>query len=93
MDKKARLASIAALAAIVQLSAAGEDRRIDRLVLLDDGTWWVLDYKLGATPEREPAYLAQMRSYVQAVRELQPGEPVRAALISGSGRFVPVGEE
>ncbi|MFG6457890.1 UvrD-helicase domain-containing protein [Roseateles sp. BYS96W] len=77
----------------VGINAAGEDRRIDRLVLLDDGTWWVLDYKLGATPEREPAYLAQMRSYVQAVRELQPGEPVRAALISGSGRFVPVGEE
>jgi ATP-dependent helicase/nuclease subunit A len=75
----------------VAINATGDDRRIDRLVQLDDGTWWVLDYKLGATPEREPAYLAQMRSYVEAVQALQPGEPVRAALISGTGRFVVVG--
>jgi ATP-dependent helicase/nuclease subunit A len=75
----------------VAVNAAGEERRIDRLVLLDDGVWWVLDYKLGATPEDEPMYLEQMRSYVAAVQNLQPGEPVRAALISGTGRFVPVG--
>ncbi|PTT85789.1 hypothetical protein DBR42_14160, partial [Pelomonas sp. HMWF004] len=75
----------------VAINAAGDDRRIDRLVQRDDGVWWVLDYKLGATPEQEPAYLAQMRSYVAAVQSLQPGEPVRAALISGSGRFIPVG--
>lgn len=74
----------------VGINAAGDDRRIDRLVQRDDGTWWVLDYKLGATPEREPAYIEQMRSYVAAVQALQPGEPVRAALISGTGRFVPV---
>jgi len=74
----------------VAINAAGDDRRIDRLVQLDDGSWWVLDYKLGATPEREPAYIEQMRSYVAAVRALQPGETVRAALISGTGRFVPV---
>jgi ATP-dependent helicase/nuclease subunit A len=59
-------------------------------VLLDDGAWWVLDYKLGGTPEREPAYIEQMRSYVAAVQNLQPGEPVKAALISGTGRFIPV---
>jgi len=74
----------------VAINAAGDDRRIDRLVQQDDGTWWVLDYKLGATPEREPAYIEQMRAYVAAVQALQPGEPVRAALISGTGRFVPV---
>jgi len=74
----------------VAINAAGDDRRIDRLVQRDDGTWWVLDYKLGATPEREPAYIEQMRGYVAAVQALQPGEPVRAALISGTGRFVPV---
>jgi ATP-dependent helicase/nuclease subunit A len=74
----------------VAINAAGEDRRIDRLVQLDDGVWWVLDYKLGATPEREPAYIEQMRSYVAAIQKLQPGEPVCAALISGTGRFVPV---
>jgi ATP-dependent helicase/nuclease subunit A len=74
----------------VAIDAGGEERRIDRLVLLDDGAWWVLDYKLGATPEREPAYIEQMRSYVAAVQNLQPGEPVKAALISGTGRFIPV---
>ena len=74
----------------VAINATGEDRRIDRLVQLDDGVWWVLDYKLGATPEQEPAYLAQMRGYVAAVQNLQPGEPVRAALISGTGRLVVV---
>lgn len=74
----------------VAVGQGGEDQRIDRLVQKRDGTWWVLDYKLGATPEREPAYLAQMRGYVAAVQLLQPGEPVKAALISGTGRFVPV---
>lgn len=68
-----------------------KDQRIDRLVQRLDGSWWVLDYKLGATPEREAAYLAQMQGYVAAVQALQPGEPVRAALISGTGRFIPVG--
>jgi ATP-dependent helicase/nuclease subunit A len=75
----------------VAVGQGGDDQRIDRLVQLRDGSWWVLDYKLGATPEREPAYLAQMRGYVAAVQALQPGEPVRAALISGTGRFIPVG--
>jgi len=75
----------------VAVGQGGEDQRIDRLVQLDDGCWWVLDYKLGATPEREPAYLAQMQGYVAAVQALQPGEPVKAALISGTGRLVPVG--
>lgn len=72
----------------VAINAAGDERRIDRLVQMDDGVWWVLDYKLGATPEREPAYIEQMRGYVAAIQELQPGEPVRAALISGTGRLV-----
>ncbi|MFT7724588.1 MAG: UvrD-helicase domain-containing protein [Roseateles sp.] len=75
----------------VAVGQGGEDQRIDRLVQTRDGTWWVLDYKLGSAPERDPAYLAQMRGYVAAVQALQPGEPVRAALISGTGRLVPVG--
>jgi ATP-dependent helicase/nuclease subunit A len=74
----------------VAVGQGGEDQRIDRLVHRRDGSWWVLDYKLGATPEREPAYLEQMRGYVAAVQALQPGEPVRAALISGTGRLVVV---
>ncbi|MFT7774391.1 UvrD-helicase domain-containing protein [Roseateles sp.] len=75
----------------VAVGKGGDDQRIDRLVQRRDGIWWVLDYKLGATPERETAYLEQMRGYVAAVQALQPGEPVRAALISGTGRFIPVG--
>ncbi|MFN3862323.1 MAG: PD-(D/E)XK nuclease family protein, partial [Roseateles sp.] len=75
----------------VPVGQGSDDQRIDRLVQKRDGSWWVLDYKLGATPEREPAYIAQMRGYVAAVQALQPGEPVHAALISGTGRLVPVG--
>lgn len=74
----------------VAVGQGADDQRIDRLVQLRDGSWWVLDYKLGATPEREPAYLAQMQGYVAAVQRLQPGETVRAALISGTGRFIAV---
>ena len=74
----------------VSVSAAGEERRIDRLVQLGDGCWWVLDYKLGVSPEHEPAYRDQLRTYQAAVQALQPGEPVRAGLISGSGRLIQI---
>lgn len=71
--------------------AAGAEGRIDRLVLRRatadaPATWWVLDYKLGLTPEAVPAYHEQLKGYVAAVQALQPGEPVRAALIGGDGR-------
>ena len=75
----------------VPVSVAGLDRRIDRLVCLSGTggpTWWVLDYKLGDTPEQNPLYIEQLRSYRNAVQILQPGEPIRAALITGQGRFI-----
>jgi ATP-dependent helicase/nuclease subunit A len=72
----------------VAVSLDGQDQRIDRLVQRRDGTWWVLDYKLGARPELEAGYLDQLRGYVAAVQVLQPGEAVRAALISGQGRLI-----
>src|SRR5262249_2168393 len=56
----------------VPISFEGQDLRLDRLVQLDDGCWWVLDYKLGAEPEARPEYIEQMRRYVAAVRLLQP---------------------
>jgi len=74
----------------VAIEHAGEDLRIDRLVRRD-GAWWVLDYKLGSEPEHSAEYLAQMRRYREAVARLQPDEPVRSALITARGRFVPVG--
>ncbi|HEY4080344.1 MAG TPA: UvrD-helicase domain-containing protein [Burkholderiaceae bacterium] len=73
----------------VPLSLDGADMRLDRLVCLQEtGEWWVLDYKLGSQPEARPEYLEQLRRYVAAVQVLQPGEPVRAALISAQGRLV-----
>ena len=79
----------------VAVTVGEAEGRIDRLVqrratATEPPTWWVLDYKLGRTPEAVEAYHAQLRGYVAAVQALQPGESVRAALISGEGRVVPV---
>ena len=71
----------------VPVTEGGEALRIDRLVCRG-GTWWVLDYKLGHHPERQPEYQAQLARYVAAVRALQPGEPVRAAFVSGNGLVI-----
>ena len=72
----------------------GELLRIDRLVLLQVGdaapTWWVLDYKLQAGPASLPLYREQLARYVRAVAALQPGEAVRAALITGDGALLPL---
>jgi len=72
----------------VAVTLDGGEGRIDRLVQRCDGCWWVLDYKLGLAPEAVQAYHQQLRGYVAAVQALQPGEPVKAALISGEGRVV-----
>ena len=77
----------------VALSWEGQDMRLDRLVCrngtgLEGPVWWVLDYKLHGTPEQNPEYLAQLRRYRAAVQLLQPGEPVRTALITAQGRLV-----
>ncbi|MCE4557725.1 UvrD-helicase domain-containing protein [Roseateles cellulosilyticus] len=77
----------------VPVTVTGGEGRIDRLVhrratATEPAAWWVLDYKLGLTPEAVQAYHEQLRGYVAAVQALQPGEPVRAALISGTGRVV-----
>ncbi|MFG6489190.1 UvrD-helicase domain-containing protein [Roseateles sp. BYS78W] len=72
----------------VAVALDGGEGRIDRLVQYRDGCWWVLDYKLGLSPEAVQTYHQQLRGYVAAVQALQPGEPVKAALISGEGRVV-----
>ena len=71
----------------------GQSLRIDRLVQrravqADDALagWWVLDYKLGATPEQEPAYVAQMRGYVADACD--DGPRLRVADVRGI-RFIP----
>lgn len=76
----------------VVVSWRGQDLRIDRLVCLrgeaSAPVWWVLDYKLNPAPQQQPEYLQQLLRYREAVRELQPGEPVRTAFINGQGRLI-----
>jgi len=69
---------------------AGQVLRIDRLVrtLGDAPTWWVLDYKLDAAPQRVPAYCDQLAAYRRAVQAVQPGDLVRAAFVSGAGELI-----
>jgi ATP-dependent helicase/nuclease subunit A len=76
----------------VALMLDGEPQRLDRLVQLADGTWWVLDYKLQHRPQDLPAYHQQLRRYREAVRRAQPGAAVRCAFISGEGAVIEVGE-
>lgn len=77
----------------VPVSWQGQDMRIDRLVCRDEpgegaAVWWVLDYKLNPAPHTQAEYLAQLRGYRAAVQAMQPGEPVRAAFITGQGRLI-----
>lgn len=73
--------------------AAGDVRRIDRLVRLagPEPGWWVLDYKLAGAPERDPVLLAQLAEYRAAVAALAPGERVRAAFVTGRGELIELG--
>lgn len=79
----------------VVLAGTGDVLRLDRLVLRDEPgagpTWWVLDYKLEAAPERDPALCGQLRRYLAAVAAAQPGTAVRAAFITGQGRRIELG--
>jgi ATP-dependent helicase/nuclease subunit A len=79
---------------VAYVGPAGELRRMDRVVLRDDGLW-VLDYKTGATAlaglaDNAP-YTAQMREYRAAAEQLWPGHPVRTALIDLEGRLHEIG--
>ena len=75
------------------MSVAGEVRRIDRLVHVDEGdsaVWWVLDYKLRHDPQALAPYRQQLLDYRDAVRAAQPGHAVRCAFITGDGRVVEI---
>lgn len=74
----------------VELFHQGELLRLDRLVRqrgtsTAPGAWWVLDFKSAEHPERQPALLAQMRRYQQALADTRPGEVVRLAFINPQG--------
>ncbi|MDH4464451.1 MAG: UvrD-helicase domain-containing protein [Acidovorax sp.] len=74
----------------------GQSLRIDRLVHCYEPAaragWWVLDYKSAHQPERQPALVAQMALYRQAVQSQTPGERVFAAFLTGDGRLALVAD-
>ena len=65
------------------VNAAGELKRIDRLVEFDDEVW-VLDYKLGSS-EEPSRHRAQMREYQAAMQSVYAGKTVRCALLFADG--------
>ncbi len=73
----------------VALGWHGQSLRLDRLVRrADTRTWWVLDYKSAALPQRQPELLAQLHTYRAAVQAAYPGEAVRAAFVTAQGAVV-----
>jgi len=50
----------------------------------------VLDNQLEAAPQHDPAHAAQLAAYVAAVRRLNPGDVVRAALVGADGSVHPL---
>jgi len=65
------------------VNAAGEMKRIDRLVEYDDEVW-ILDYKTGETADPAP-YRAQMTEYQNAMQSVYAGKKIRCALLFADG--------
>ena len=66
---------------------------IDQLVQLDDGCWWVLDYKLTSDPAADASLREQLARYRAAVRQLvSSDEPVRAAFVTAAGALQELAE-
>jgi len=79
---------------VAYVTAAGETRRIDRLVEFEDEVW-VLDYKTGVLPESAAVlaeYEAQVLEYAAAISAVADGRGVHAMLLfsNGAHRIVPV---
>lgn len=86
-------AEVPIVAVIPRPEGAGPPLRIagqiDRLAIGDGGAL-IVDYKTNRAPPRSPedvapAYLYQLAAYALAVREIVPGQPVRAALLWTQG--------
>ncbi|KXS33803.1 MAG: Exodeoxyribonuclease V [Candidatus Gallionella acididurans] len=67
------------------VNAAGELKRIDRLVEFG-GEVWVLDYKTGDSADSAP-YRAQMLEYRTAMQSVYAGKKVRCALLFADGEL------
>jgi ATP-dependent helicase/nuclease subunit A len=78
----------------VELLHQGRLLRLDRLVRRTAPAaaagWWVLDYKMTTTPERQPELVAQLLGYRAAVQAAYPDQAVTAAFLTGNGRQVVV---
>lgn len=76
-------------------TAAGESRRLDRLVEFEDSVW-ILDFKAAERAEEgnlaacAAPYLGQMREYRAAMEGVFAPKPVRAVLVFGNGGVVEV---
>ena len=77
----------------VELTHEGQRLRIDRLVrrrasATEPETWWVLDYKSAAHPERDALLQTQLARYRAAIKRLHPGQAVRVAFLNGEGKLL-----
>ncbi|MEI7455608.1 MAG: UvrD-helicase domain-containing protein [Nitrosomonadales bacterium] len=70
------------------VNAAGQLRRIDRLVEFDTEVW-VLDYKTGLNSEMQ-SHTAQLEEYRIAMQAVYPDKTVRCAVIFGDGKLLEV---
>lgn len=68
------------------VNAAGELKRIDRLVEFDNEVW-LLDYKTGGMVN-SASYGAQMREYRAAMQIIYPDKTVCCALVLGNGALL-----
>ena len=78
---------------VAYVNAAGEVRRIDRLVEFENEVW-VLDYKTGMLPQNADVlaeYEAQLLEYAAAVSAVAAGRRVHAMLLfsNGTHRVIP----
>jgi ATP-dependent helicase/nuclease subunit A len=70
------------------VNAAGQLRRIDRLVEFETEVW-VLDYKTGLNSEMQ-SHTAQLEEYRIAMQAVYPDKTVRCAVIFGDGKLLEV---
>jgi len=78
----------AAVNELAYINAAGELKRIDRLVEFPDEVW-VLDYKLGAA-ENAARYRPQMAEYRVAMQAIYVTQKVRCALLYADGTLLEI---
>jgi ATP-dependent helicase/nuclease subunit A len=83
-----------ALNELAIVTAAGELRRLDRVIEFDDEVW-VLDYKTGSYSDvvgtaLESEYRSQIEAYCDALKRVYAGKRVRAGLLFADGLRVEI---